>query len=130
MDLNSLKYAKSHEWVAFEGKTATVGITDFAVHQLTDLGPHRAAERAGPSGGRNLRRSRKRQSGERPCTLPRPAKSSPSTTRLADDLGVLSDDPFGKGWMIKLKLTDPSSLAGLMDRAAYEAHCADEEEHA
>ena len=37
MDVNSLKYAKSHEWVAFDGKTATIGITDFAVHQLTDL---------------------------------------------------------------------------------------------
>jgi glycine cleavage system H protein len=43
---------------------------------------------------------------------------------------VLSDDPFGKGWMMKLKLSDSSSLSGLMDRAAYEAHCADESEHA
>ena len=37
MDLNALKYAKSHEWISAQGQTATVGITDFAVHQLTDL---------------------------------------------------------------------------------------------
>ena len=47
---------------------------------------------------------------------------------LSDELGTLSDDPFGKGWMIKLKITDASALDALFDHAAYQAHCASEEQ--
>jgi len=130
MDLKSLKYAASHEWLALEGTTATVGITDFAVHQLTDLvhielpKPGRAIK-AGEAFGEV-------ESVKAVSDLYAPASGEILAVNdaLADDLAVLSDDPFGKGWMIKLKLTDPSSLGGLMDRKAYEAHCAAEEEHA
>jgi glycine cleavage system H protein len=130
MDLNALKYAKSHEWISVEGHTATVGITDFAVHQLTDL-----VHIELPKTGRTIRQGE--AFGEVESVKAVSDLYSPATGEilavndaLADDLGVLSDDPFGKGWMIKLQLTDPSSLSKLLDRAAYEAHCADESEHA
>ncbi|MGE3317460.1 MAG: glycine cleavage system protein H [Planctomycetaceae bacterium] len=48
---------------------------------------------------------------------------------LEEDLGVLSTDPYGKGWMIRLRIADPSTLGSLLDRQAYEAHCAAEEQH-
>ena len=130
MDLNALKYSKSHEWVRLEGSTATIGITDFAVHQLTDL-----VHIELPKSGRTVRQGE--PFGEVESVKAVSDLYSPVTGEivgvndaLADDLGVLSDDPFGKGWMIKLKLADPSSLSSLMDRKAYEAHCADESEHA
>jgi glycine cleavage system H protein len=130
MDLNSLKYAKSHEWVALNGGAATVGITDFAVHQLTDL-----VHIELPKVGRTLRAGEsfgEVESVKAVSDLYAPAAGEVIAVNksLPDELGSLSEDPFGKGWIIQLKLADPSSLAGLMDRKAYEAHCADEEEHA
>jgi glycine cleavage system H protein len=130
MDLNSLKYAKSHEWISVQGQTATVGITDFAVKQLTDL-----VHIELPRKGRTIRQGEtfgEVESVKAVSDLYAPATGEivEVNEALADDLGVLSDDPFGKGWMMKLNLSDPSSLSGLMDRAAYEAHCADESEHA
>jgi glycine cleavage system H protein len=129
MDLNALKYNKSHEWILVDGQTATVGITDFAVHQLTDL-VHIELPRI----GRTVRQGEafgEVESVKAVSDLYSPAAAEIVAVNdaLADDLAVLSDDPFGKGWMIKLKLADPS-LPGLLDRAAYEAHCADESEHA
>ncbi|HID23763.1 MAG TPA: glycine cleavage system protein GcvH, partial [Planctomycetaceae bacterium] len=50
-----------------------------------------------------------------------------ANTSLAEDLDALSQDPFGRGWLIRLKITDPSGLDALMDRKAYEAHCETEE---
>jgi glycine cleavage system H protein len=130
MDLNALKYAKSHEWILVEGQTATIGITDFAVHQLTDL-----VHIELPRTGRTMRQGEtfgEVESVKAVSDLYAPVTGEITAVNeaLADDLGVLSDDPFGKGWMIKLKVTDPSSLSGLMDQSAYEKFCADESEHA
>jgi glycine cleavage system H protein len=130
MDLNALKYAKSHEWILVDGLTATVGITDFAVHQLTDL-----VHIELPRTGRSIRQGEafgEVESVKAVSDLYAPASGEIVAVNeaLADDLGVLSTDPFGKGWMIKLKLADSSSLSNLLDRSAYEAHCADESEHA
>jgi glycine cleavage system H protein len=130
MDINSLKYARSHEWVALEGKSATIGITDFAVRQLTDL-----VHIELPKVGRTIRQGETFGEVESVKAVsdlyaPLSGEITAVNDKLADDLGVLSDDPFGKGWVIKVTVTDPSSLAGLMDRKAYEAHCAEEENHA
>jgi glycine cleavage system H protein len=130
MDLNALKYAKSHEWILVEGQTATVGITDFAVHQLTDL-----VHIELPRTGRTIRQGEtfgEVESVKAVSDLYAPVTGEITAVNeaLADDLGILSEDPFGKGWMIKLKVADASSLASLMNRTAYEKFCADESEHA
>jgi glycine cleavage system H protein len=130
MDVNSLKYAKSHEWVAFDGKTATIGITDFAVHQLTDL-----VHIELPKVGRTIRAGESFGEVESVKAVsdlyaPVTGEIAAVNEQLADDLGLLSDDPFGKGWVMKVTVTDASTLAQLLDRKAYEAHCAEEENHA
>jgi glycine cleavage system H protein len=130
MDLDSLKYARSHEWVALEGNTATVGITDFAVHQLTDL-----VHIELPKVGRRVREGEsfgEVESVKAVSDLYAPVGGEivAVNDKLADDLGALSEDPFGKGWMIKLKVADPSSLPRLLDRKSYAAYCAEEENHA
>ncbi|HUE14030.1 MAG TPA: glycine cleavage system protein GcvH [Planctomycetaceae bacterium] len=130
MDVNSLKYTKSHEWVAIEDKTATVGITDFAVRQLTDL-----VHIELPKVGRTVREGEtfgEVESVKAVSDLYAPLSGEivAVNEKLADDLGVLSEDPFGKGWVVKLTVSDPSSLVTLLDRKGYEVHCAEEEGHA
>jgi glycine cleavage system H protein len=130
MDLNSLKYTRSHEWVAMAGNTATVGITDFAVHQLTDL-----VHIELPKVGRSVRAGEafgEVESVKAVSDLYAPVDGQIAAVneKLADDLGALSEDPFGRGWMVKITVADPSSLGALLDRKSYEAHCAEEENHA
>lgn len=124
MDLNSLKYAKSHEWVSLQGEIATVGITDFAVKALTDLVYIEL-----PPKGRKLTAGEvfgEVESVKAVSDLYSPVTGEvvESNVKLADDLGKLSDDPFGAGWLIKARVTDPAALSDLLDRAGYERICA------
>ncbi|MBW3540706.1 MAG: glycine cleavage system protein GcvH [Planctomycetes bacterium] len=127
MDPASLKYAKTHEWVRVEGDVATVGITDFAVRQLTDLVYIEL-----PSPGRTLAAGEEFgviESVKAASDLYAPVGGEvlQANESLADDLSVLSADAFGQGWMIRMKIADRSSLDKLLDRAAYEEHCRSEE---
>lgn len=127
MDPAELKYAESHEWVAIDGDIATVGITDFAVKQLTDLvyidlpETGRTVDAGAPFGEVESVKA------VSDLYAPLAGEVIEVNTALADDLGVLSEDPYEQGWMIRLKVSDQSGLSRLMDRAAYEAHCAKEE---
>lgn len=126
MDLKSLKYARTHEWILVEGDKATVGISDFAVKSLTDLVFVQL-----PAVGRKLKAKETFgvvESVKAASDLYSPVAGDvvASNANLEGDLGLLSDDPYEKGWMIKLKITDPAALANLMDHSAYEAFCASE----
>jgi len=126
MDPQTAKYSKSHEWVILDGEEAVIGISDFAVKQLTDLvyielPPVGKSFSAGEEFG--VVESVKAASD---LYAPIGGEVTAANTDLEEDLAVLSDDPFGKGWMIKLKPADPSEIEALMDRAAYEAHCQSE----
>jgi len=130
MDLDSLKYTRSHEWVALEGNSATVGITDFAVRQLTDL-----VHIELPKVGRTVKDGEsfgEVESVKAVSDLYAPVSGEIAAVndKLPDDLTPLSDDPFGKGWIIKLKLSDPSAVGRLLSRKDYAAFCAEEEKHA
>ncbi|MBI3864056.1 MAG: glycine cleavage system protein GcvH [Planctomycetia bacterium] len=124
MDPQKLKYAKSDEWVHLEGDVATVGITDFAVKALTDLvyidlpKPGKALKAGEPFG---VVESVKAASD---MYSPVTGEVIESNSRLADDLGKLSDDPFGAGWLMKVKVSDKNLSSELMDRAGYEKHWA------
>jgi glycine cleavage system H protein len=123
MDLHALKYAKTHEWVRPEADTAVIGISDFAVKSLTDLVYIQL-----PAIGRKLSPGEifgEVESVKAVSDLYSPVSGEvlESHAKLADDLGILSEDPFGKGWLIKVRITDPTSLDALMDRTEYEKHC-------
>jgi glycine cleavage system H protein len=126
MDPQTAKYSKTHEWVILDGEEAVIGISDFAVKQLTDLvyielPPVGKSLSAGEEFG--VVESVKAASD---LYAPISGEVTAANTDLEDDLAALSDDPFGKGWMIKLKPADRSEVETLMDRAAYEAHCKSE----
>ena len=114
-----LKYAKSHEWVRVEGETATIGITDHAQHELTDVV---FAEL--PAAARALK------AGEA-CAVVESVKTasdiySPvsgqvieANPAIVDNPGLVNTDPYGVGWFFKIKLTQPSELAALLSPADY-----------
>ena len=121
-----LRYAESHEWVRREGNIATIGISAFAVKELTDLTYVEL-----PAVGKTFKAQQVFgvvESVKAASDLYAPVSGTVTkvNTALESDLSVLSTDPFGKGWMIQIELTSPSEIDQLLDAAAYEKFCAAE----
>ncbi|MEK7398973.1 MAG: glycine cleavage system protein GcvH [Candidatus Poribacteria bacterium] len=120
----NLKYTKDHEWALVEGIVVTVGVTDHAQNALGDI-----VYIDLPETGKILK------SGD-PFGVVESIKAvsdlySPATgkvidknTRLADDPSLVNKDPYKQAWMIKIELTDKSSLETLMDCEAYSKYVA------
>jgi glycine cleavage system H protein len=130
MSPKDLRYAESHEWVRVseEGgrKIGTIGITAFALEQLTDL-VHMVLPKVGsqvkagtPFG--------EVESVKAVSDLYSPVDGEVIATHtdLANKLETLGSDPYGEGWMIKVALSSEAALQNLMDAAAYEKQCAAE----
>lgn len=124
MDPSQVKYASSHEWVGVDGETATIGISDFAVKQLTDLVYIEL-----PAVGSEITTGEpfgEVESVKAVSDLYAPVDGEVIEVNeaLQDNLGALSDDAYGEGWMIKVKLKDPSQVNSMMGLEAYKQHCA------
>jgi glycine cleavage system H protein len=126
MDPRSLRFSKTHEWVHLAGQTATVGISEFAVRQLTDLVYIELPELGRSLDAGDVFGVVESVKAASDLYAPVAGEVTAANTALEDDLAVLSEDPFGRGWMIKLKVTDASAADSLMDHAAYQAHCESE----
>ena len=116
-----LKYTKDHEWISIDGDSATIGITDYAQGELGDI-VYVEIE----SLGEQLDKEEIFGSVEAVKTvsdlyLPVSGEITEMNEGLEDNPELINDDPYGKGWMVKMKIADPSELDGLMDAAAYEA---------
>ena len=132
MKPESLLFAKTHEWVAVAEeagqKTATVGISAFAVEALTDLVFIEL-----PKVGAKVKAEQSFCEVESVKAVsdvyaPVSGEVIAANDKLADDLEILSKDPYGAGWIAKLKITDEASLKNLLDYAAYKKQC-EEESH-
>lgn len=115
-----LKYTKDHEWVRIEGDTATVGITDFAQGELGDI-VYVEVE----TEGETLDREEVFGTVEAVKTvsdlfLPLTGEITEFNTALESEPEMVNEDPYGKGWMIKIKFTDESELDGLLSAEAYQ----------
>ena len=126
MKPEELLYAKTHEWVHVQGKVATVGISAFAVEALTDLVYMQlpavgAKVKAGQSFGEI-------ESVKAVSDLYSPVDGEVTevNSALANKLETLNSDPYGAGWMLKIKLSDEAALKNLMNHAAYQKMCAEE----
>src|SRR5437868_6615433 len=117
---SDLKYSNTHEWVRVEGDTATVGITDHAQAELGDV-----VYLDLPEPGRML------QSGEQfgevesvkavsELFTPVSGEVVEANTAIVDTTEVVNEDPYGNGWLIKVRLSNSSELSGLMNAADYE----------
>jgi glycine cleavage system H protein len=127
---DKLLFAKTHEWVAIADeagqKIATMGLTDFAVQALTDLVFIEL-----PKMGRQVKSEESFAEVESVKAVsdvysPVTGEVISVNESLPDNLETLSNDPYGKGWIAKIKVTDESSLKKLMDHAAYKRQCAEE----
>ncbi len=131
MEPKELRYAKTHEWVHVDRdakgqKIATIGISHFAVEALTDLVYIELPEvgrrvKAGESFGEI-------ESVKAVSDLYSPVDGEIVEVNgsLADHLEQFHDDPYGAGWIVKIKMTDDAGLADLLDYEAYEKQCAEE----
>lgn len=118
----SLRYTKDHEWIRVEGQRGTVGITDHAQKQLGDV-----VFLELPEVGRTLSRHDifgTVESVKAVSELFSPV--SGEVLEVHSDIvpqpEVLNSDPYGEGWMIVVKLSDPAELGELLDAAAYAAY--------
>jgi len=114
-----LKYAKSHEWVRVSGDTATVGITDHAQHELTDVVFVEL-----PAVGRKMK------AGEA-CAVVESVKTasdiySPISGEVTainqtviDNPALVNSDPYGNGWFFRVKLSQPGEANSLLSAADY-----------
>ena len=114
------KYAKTHEWVKMEGNTAVVGISDHAQKALGDI---TFVER--PPNGKNLAQGKECgviESVKAASDIYSPVSGAVAETNAALDAnpGLINEDPYGKGWILKLKNVNGADLSGLLDAAAYE----------
>ena len=123
-----LKYSKTHEWVRVEGDIATVGITDHAQSELGDI-----VYLDLPEAGRILKIED--QFGEIESVKAVSELYSPlsgevveSNTGIADKTEIVNEDPFEKGWLIKIRMSDNTELDALLNAADYKSF-ADEGSH-
>jgi glycine cleavage system H protein len=116
---SELKYTKDHEWIKIDGDIATIGITDFAQGELGDI-VYVEVETIGET----LDKEEVFGTVEAVKTvsdlfMPVSGEILELNEELANTPEVVNQDPYGKGWMIKVKLTDPSQVEGLLSSEAY-----------
>jgi glycine cleavage system H protein len=122
-----LKYTKDHEWTKLEGQTAVIGITDFAQEKLGSIVFVEL-----PPVGKNF------QQGQTAVTVdsvkavaevyaPLTGEVAEVNEALRDTPELINRDPYGEGWMFKLKVTGSAETGPLLTAKAYEAFIAEEE---
>ena len=130
MNPESLLFAKTHEWVAITTengqKIATVGLTAFAVEALTDLVFIEL-----PKVGRHVKAEESFCEVESVKAVsdvyaPVTGEVIAVNESLPDNLETLSRDPYGDGWIARIKISDESALKKLMDHAAYQRQVSEE----
>jgi glycine cleavage system H protein len=115
----NLRYATSHEWILVEGDTGTVGITDHAQAELTDI-----VFAEPPAIGKSVK------AGDVAAVVESVKAASDIYAPVAGEVverneaieadpSLLNTDPFGAGWIFKIRIADASELAALKDAAAY-----------
>lgn len=121
---DDLKYQKSDEWVRVEGDTATIGISDYAQDALNDIVYVEL-----PSVGDTFAKGASFGSVESvkaasDLYLPVGGTITEVNSELESSPELINSDPYGKGWIVKMKLDGSADTADLMDAAAYREYCA------
>jgi len=124
MNPTNLRYAKSHEWVKLNGDVATVGVTKFAVEQLTEptfLELSKVGKEVAIETEIGIIESVKSTS-----SIYAPVAGTVAEVNQAalDNLSLVNDDPFGTGWLLKIRLAAGANLDHLLDATQYEAQIA------
>ncbi len=124
------KYSQEHEWVALEGQTATIGITDYAQHSLGDV-VFVELPKAGAkfSAGQTIGTVESVKAVSE-IYSPVSIEVTEVNAALANAPEKINQDPHGAAWLVKGRATNPGEMAKLMDAKAYEAFVAEKEKEA
>ena len=122
---SNLKYTKDDEWIRLEGEFGYIGITDYAQHELgditfVDIDPDLVGETLEAEEEFGAVEAVKTTA---ELMMPVGGEVVEINEALADEENakLVNTDPYGEGWMIKIKVNDPAELDNLLDAAAYEA---------
>mgnify|MGYP006233513731 FL=1 len=120
MDQKELKYTKDHEWIRVDGEHAYIGITDFAQGELGDIVyvENETLEESVDMG--NVFGTIEAVKTVSDLFMPVNGVILEVNEKLESEPELVNNDPYGEGWMVKIKLDDPAQVNELLDLAAYE----------
>lgn len=118
---SELKYTKDHEWVRVEGDTAIVGITDFAQGELGDIVYVEIETEGETLNAEEIFGSIEAVKTVSDLFMPISGEITEFNSGLEADPEVVNSDPYGAGWMVKVKMSNPSELDALLTAEAYAA---------
>jgi glycine cleavage system H protein len=121
------RYTKEHEWIKTTGETGTIGITDYAQHELGDV-----VFVEMPAAGTKITAGQVFGTVESVKAVseifaPVSGEVTEANAALSATPETVNNDPHGSGWLIKVKLSNPAEVSGLMDAAAYQAFVSEKE---
>jgi glycine cleavage system H protein len=116
---DTLKYTKDHEWIKIEGSTATVGITEFAQRELGDIVFVDISGIGRLLGANEIFGTVEAVKTVSDLYLPVSGTVNELNPELENNPEYVNQDPYGKGWMVKMTIGDMADTSGLMDAAAY-----------
>ncbi|MBS9774282.1 MAG: glycine cleavage system protein GcvH [Tenacibaculum sp.] len=114
-----LKYTKDHEWVKIEGDTAIIGITDFAQSELGDIVFVDVDTLDDTLDAEEIFGSVEAVKTVSDLFMPLSGEVVEFNEALEDEPELVNNDPYGKGWMIKVKVSDSSQIENLLDAKSY-----------
>lgn len=120
----NLRYSKEHEWVRVEGDVAVIGITDFAQDQLGDIvfvditTVDETLDRNEVFGALEAVKT------VADLFMPLSGTIEELNPLLEDEPQKINEDPYGEGWIIKVRMSDPAEIDDLLDAAGYQEHIA------
>lgn len=117
----TLKYTKDHEWVSVDGDIATVGVTDFAQSELGDIVFVEVETEGETLGQEEIFGTIEAVKTVSDLFMPVSGEIVEFNKDLERNPEAVNSDPYGAGWMIKVKISNPAELDGLLDSEGYKA---------
>lgn len=116
----NLKYTKDHEWISIDGDVATIGVTDFAQHELGDIVYVDIDTKGKALPAETVFGTIEAVKTVSDLFLPVPGTITEVNPVLENEPEKVNTDPYGDGWIIKLKVDNPDAVNGLMNAEAYQ----------
>lgn len=117
----ALRYTKDHEWISLEGNVATIGITDFAQHELGDIVYVDINSVGKALGAEEVFGTVEAVKTVSDLFLPVEGTITEVNPLLEKQPELVNSDPYGDGWMVKMTVADPAAVEALMSSEAYAA---------
>ncbi|MGB2634539.1 MAG: glycine cleavage system protein GcvH [Candidatus Acidiferrum sp.] len=124
------RYTKEHEWIEAKGAAATIGITDYAQHELGDVVFVELPKVGTPLTAGKTFSSVESVKAVSEIYAPANGEVTEANATLQDKPETINSDPHGAGWLVKVKLANPADVNELMDATAYEAYIAEKQKEA